>query len=208
MYDRLPASARTVIDKGLEGKIEETPKKPNPRIDHYVIGSNARLLAGAAEKARSMGIRPHIMTSSLKGEAKEVARAIMSIGDEIMKNHRPFKPPVCLFFGGETTVTLRGHGNGGRNQEMCLSALRDIRDRNGIVFLSAGTDGIDGNSNAAGAVADHATYDKAVRLNLSIDNYLSNNDSYHFFEKTGDLIITGPTGTNVMDIVILFIGRN
>lgn len=112
---------------------------------------------------------------------------------------------MCILFGGETTVTVTGNGKGGRNQELVLSALKEIKDTNGIVLLSGGTDGIDGNSDAAGAVITADSYRKALSLDLNIDQYLENNDSYSFFKKTGDLIFTGKTGTNVMDIIVMIV---
>ena len=157
------------------------------------------------EKSEALGIKAYIMSSQLRGEAREIAKAIVAIGEEIIRTANPFEYPVCLLFGGETTVTVKGKGKGGRSQEMCLAALREIRDNKRMLFLSAGTDGIDGNSDAAGAVVDYLSHGKADKLHLVLDDYLNNNDSYHFFKQTGDLIITGPTGTNVMDITILLI---
>lgn len=205
LWGQIPANAKTVIEQGMAGKIEETPKEPNPRIEHFLIGSNMKGLMRGKEKAEALGIRTHIITSRLRGESREVAKMIVSIGEEIAATENPFSHPVCLLFGGETTVTLRGSGRGGRNQEMCLAAVREIRNRRGITFLSAGTDGIDGNSNAAGATIDCGTYERTQKLSLNLDEYLNNNDSYTFFKKTGDLITTGPTGTNVMDITILLV---
>ena len=205
ILEKIPETVRKVIEEGLEGKIKDTPKQPNPNIKHYIIGNNFKALKSAKEKAEESGIKAYIMTSQLKGEAKEVAKAIISIGKEIEKTKNPFSPDVCLLFGGETTVTVKGNGKGGRNQEMTLSALQEIKEDKNLVFLSGGTDGIDGNSDAAGAVTDYKTYLKSKELNLKIDDYLKNNDSYNFFKKTGDLIITGKTGTNVMDITILIV---
>jgi glycerate 2-kinase len=206
LSERVPDAVRAIAEKGFGGQIEETPKDLPLNIEHIIIGSNIKALQGAKEKALSLGINAHIMTSRLRGEAREVAKAIISIGEEIAMTRNPFEMPVCLIFGGETTVTVRGEGKGGRNQEMCLSALREIGDRSNIVFLSAGTDGIDGNSGAAGAVVDCDSYEKVQALGLRIDEYLERNDSNHLLKHTGDLIITGPTGTNVMDITILLIG--
>ncbi len=205
IWKELPESVKEVINKGLKGEIKDTPKKPNPNIKHYIIGNNFKALLSAKNKAKEFGLKSQIMTSQLKGEAKEVAKVIVSIGKEIEKTGNPFKAPICLLFGGETTVTVIGNGNGGRNQEMTLSALQEIKEDKNLIFLSGGTDGIDGNSDAAGAVADYTTFLKSKELDLKIDDYLKNNDSYHFFQKTGDLIITGKTGTNVMDITILIV---
>jgi hydroxypyruvate reductase/glycerate 2-kinase len=159
----------------------------------------------AKQKAEAMHIPAHIMSSQIKGEAQEVAKVLISLGKEIIKTGNPFSRPACLLFGGETTVALKGDGMGGRNQELCLSALKEIGTNEHIVFLSAGTDGIDGNSDAAGAVVDHRSHEKAAALQLNIDDYLKRNDSYSFFKKTGDLIQPGPTGTNVMDLIAMVI---
>jgi glycerate 2-kinase len=205
LWETIPESIRTVVEKGLAGELEETPKEPSPLIDHYFIGSNLKLLEKAKERAETLGIPARIMSSRLRGEAREAAKAIMALGEQIAATGQPFAPPVCLLFGGETTVTLRGDGMGGRNQEMALSALREFRGDPRFVFLSAGTDGIDGRSDAAGAVVDHTSWGKALALGLEIDHYLGRNDSHHFLKWTGDLIMTGPTGTNVMDMTALLI---
>jgi hydroxypyruvate reductase/glycerate 2-kinase len=205
LWGRIPSNARTVIEQGIAGIIEETPKEPNPRIEHILIGSNMKGLIRGKDTAESFGINTHIITSRLRGESREVAKTIVSIGEEIAATNNPFSQPVCLLFGGETTVTLRGSGRGGRNQEMCLAAVREIKSRGKMTFLSAGTDGIDGNSDAAGAVIDSGTFARSRELNLNPDEYLNNNDSHTFLKKTGDLIVTGPTGTNVMDMTILLI---
>jgi hydroxypyruvate reductase/glycerate 2-kinase len=207
LWSRMPRAVQSVIEKGLSGELEDTPKDPNLNIDHFLIGTNLKALVRAKEKAASLRISCHIVTSRLRGEAREVAKAIISLGEEILISKNPFAPPVCLLFGGETTVTVRGQGKGGRNQEMCLAALKEIGDRKGLLFLSAGTDGVDGNSKAAGALVDHSTYAEVRRLGLRIDECLYHNDSGSLLEKTGDLLITGPTGTNVMDITILLIGE-
>ncbi|WP_029520761.1 glycerate kinase [Persephonella sp. IF05-L8] len=205
LMDKIPETVLQVILKGLKGEIPDTPKSENPNIKHYIIGSNLIALQKAKQKAEEK-IPAYILTSQLKGEAREVAKAVTAIGKEIKKSGNPFRPPVCILSGGETTVTVRGNGKGGRNQEFCLSALQEIKNIDNIVLLSGGTDGIDGNSDAAGAVIDKNSYEKAKQLNLNIDEYLNNNNSYNFFKQTGDLIITGATGTNVMDISILIVG--
>lgn len=205
LWRHVPVSVKNVIEEGLDGDVEETPKEPRWNIEHFVIGNNFKLLVKGKEKSEALGIKAYIMSSRLRGEARDIAKAIVAIGEEIIRTGNPFASPVCLLFGGETTVTMKGKGRGGRNQEMCLAALKEIRDNKHMLFLSAGTDGIDGNSDAAGAVVDHLSHKKADKLRLRLDDYLNNNDSYHFFKQTGDLIVTGPTGTNVMDITILLI---
>ncbi len=206
LWEEFPAAVRQVLEKGLAGDIEDTPKYPNPNIEHLLIGSNMDALGAAKEKAESLGWECHIMTSRLRGEAREVAKAIIAMGEEILLTKNPFAPPVCLLFGGETTVTVTGNGKGGRNQEMCLAALKEIGDWKSLLFLSAGTDGLDGNAEAAGALADRHTYARVRRLGLRIDDYLERNDSHGLLAQAGDLLVTGPTGTNVMDITIILIG--
>ena len=208
LINQLPPVVRNLIEKGLARQAEETPKEESLRIEHVIIGSNMKALERAKEKAESLDMTVHILTSRLRGEAKEIAKAIVAIGEEIAVTLNPFDMPVCLIFGGETTVTVKGDGKGGRNQEMCLSALREIGHRPDMVFLSAGTDGIDGNSNDAGAVVDCHSHKRIEELGLKIDDYLERNDSNALFEQTGDLIITGPTGINIMDITILLVGGN
>ncbi len=205
LWETAPPSVRMVVQKGLAGEMEETPKAPSPLIDHVLIGSNLKILEKGRERAEALGIPTRIMSSRLRGEAREVAKAILAIGEEIATSGQPFAPPVCLLFGGETTVTLRGEGMGGRNQEMALAVLREFQGNRRFLFLSAGTDGIDGHSDAAGALVDQGSWEKAKELGLRIDDYLARNDSYHFFRQTGDLIMTGPTGTNVMDMTALLI---
>ena len=205
LWEAAPESVRTVIQKGLNGEMEETPKGPSPLIDHFLIGSNLKILRKAKEKAEALGIPSRIMSSRLRGEAGEAAKAILAIGEEIATTGQPFAPPVCLLFGGETTVTLKGDGMGGRNQEMALAALREFQGNPRFCFLSAGTDGIDGHSDAAGALVDHESWERAQALGLRIDDFLARNDSYRFLQQTGDLIMTGPTGTNVMDMTALLI---
>lgn len=206
VWNRIPASVRSSIRSGLSGLIEETPPAPRKNIDHVIVGSNRDLLYKIKARIESLGVPAHIMSSQLKGEAREAARALVAIGKEIIATGNPFKRPVCLLFGGETTVTVKGTGRGGRNQELCLAALREIGDMKNLIILSAGSDGIDGNSEAAGAVGDCSTLRKARKLGLDMEKFLNNNDSGGFFEKTGGLIQTGPTGTNVMDIIIMAAG--
>ncbi len=205
LWEKAPESIRKVVETGLSGGIAETPKEPNPLLEHFLIGSNLKLLQRAKEKAETLGIPARIMSSRLRGEAREMAKAIMALGEEISATGQPFAAPVCLLFGGETTVTLKGDGMGGRNQEMALAALGEFKDNPRFLFLSAGTDGIDGSSDAAGAIVDQTSWKRALKLGLKIDDHLARNDSYHFLQATGDLLMTGPTGTNVMDMTALLI---
>ena len=178
--------------------VEETPKAPGKKIKHFLIGSNIKALEAAKQKALSLGYRTFVVTDKMCGEARDVGAKIAQKALEIK-----YKKDFCWLFGGETTVEVKGEGKGGRNQETALSALGVIKENQGIIFLSAGTDGIDANTDAAGAYVDCYVYKKSRDLGLDIKRYLKNNDSYSFFEKTGGLIVTGPTGTNVMDIAIV-----
>lgn len=205
IWDKIPASVQQIIDKGENGIIAETPKQENRAISHYLLGSNRTALRHALACVREAGLDGHILSSSLAGEAREVAKVITSIARNISAYNEPFQPPVCLLFGGETTVSVRGSGRGGRNQELALAALAEIGEQNNILLLSGGTDGIDGNSDAAGAVADSGFFRKGAELGLSIDAFLAGNNSNEFFQAVGALLNTGPTGTNVMDITLMII---
>ncbi|WP_457622887.1 glycerate kinase type-2 family protein [Persephonella sp.] len=207
LFDKIPTTVREVILKGINGEINDTPKSENPNITHIIIGSNLKALSKCKKFAEELGFNSYIFTSMMKGESREVAHLISAIGLEVCKRENPVKKPACILFGGETTVNVKGTGKGGRNQELVLSALSDIKDTEDIVILSGGTDGIDGNTDAAGAFADSEVYKTAVEKNLNLNSYLNNNDSYNFFKETNSLIFTGKTGTNVMDITILLVGK-
>lgn len=170
-------------------------------LPHFIIGNNMTALKAAEEKAGYYGLSSHILTSTLKGEASQAGMFIASIGNFQSKE----KHYNTLFiFGGETTVTVKGDGLGGRNQELALSALKEIDDNN--IFVAAyGTDGIDGPTDAAGAIVYNELLIKAKNLSISIDDYLSTNNSYNFFKNVGGHIILGHTGTNVCDIILLFV---
>ncbi len=205
LWRQVPDSVRFVIEQGCAGEIAETVKDVPVHIHHHLLGSNTLFLEAARERAKEQGLTAHIMTSSLYGEANEVAKVLLALAREIDRTGNPFSAPVCLLFGGETTVTVRGDGRGGRNQQLCLAALAESGFPSHFTLLSAGSDGIDGNSDAAGAIVDCQTLGRMNKLGLNPDTYLQKNDAYHFFLQTGDLLLTGPTGTNVMDMQILYI---
>lgn len=207
IWNRMPHAVRSVIEAGEEGDIPETPKQPPESISHYLIGTNRIALEGARTEAEKYGLQTHILTSALAGEAREVAKVLMSMARNISSTHEPFLPPCCLLCGGETTVTIRGRGKGGRNQELALAALAEIGADDSVLVLSGGTDGIDGDSPAAGAVADSELFREAASRGLVIDDFLADNNSNGFFSTVGGLLETGPTGTNVMDIVLLIINK-
>jgi hydroxypyruvate reductase len=194
--------------KGAAGRVPETPKRNDPAFDktsNVIVGSNIEALTAAAKEAVGRNYQTLVLSSMIEGETRAVARVHAAIAREIIKTGHPLKSPACILSGGETTVTLKGDGLGGRNQEFALCVVGDIAGPDPVVFLSGGTDGNDGPTDAAGAFADNTTLQRARALDLNVNDYLANNDSYHFFEPLGDLLLTGPTNTNVMDLRILLI---
>jgi len=208
--ERLPQRVFKLLRDGAGGLLGETPKAGDAafeKIHNLVIGSNRASLLAASEKAKQLGFNTLILSSFLQGEAREVAEVLTAIGKEIASSGNPVPPPACILAGGETTVTIRGNGKGGRNQELALAAAISIKDWPQIALLSAGTDGSDGPTDAAGAYADGDTCQNALRKGMISRNHLSNNDSYHLFKSIGDLFITGPTRTNVMDVICLLVEK-
>lgn len=179
----------------------ETPKRP-AAVQNLIVGSNRQSIDIAAKKARELGYRPIVLSTTIDGETRDIARMHAALAREaIARGHRR----ICFLSGGETTVTIRGKGLGGRNQEFVLAATIALEKTSGATIFSAGTDGIDGPTDAAGAIADSSTLLRASRLKLDPRSFLDNNDSYRFFERLGGLVKTGPTGTNVMDVRILLV---
>jgi hydroxypyruvate reductase len=192
-----------------ESALRDTPKYGDPLLSraHYaIVGNNRQALQAAALTARKLGYRALVLSSSIQGETRDVAGMHAAIAREILATGQPIRPPACLLSGGETTVTVRGQGLGGRNQEFVLAAALGLDRAGPVTVLSAGTDGVDGPTDAAGAIADSTTLEKAASLGLDARKFLDNNDSYHFFEPVGGLIKTGPTGTNVMDLRVMLVG--
>jgi hydroxypyruvate reductase len=209
IVDEIPDSVRKHLQQGMKGQIPETPKENEPifqRVHNYIIGSNILALEAAALEAQRRGYATLILSSMVEGETKEVARVHAAIAKEVVKTGRPLAIPACIISGGETTVTIRGNGLGGRNQEFCLAAAMDLEDLPPrVVFLSGGTDGNDGPTPAAGAVVDPLTVSRGRKMGLDARAYLENNDSFHYFEKLNALVMTGPTNTNVMDVRIVLV---
>src|SRR5215510_859996 len=209
LLTRLPVSVRTHLQRGQAGELAETPKATDPAFascQTVIIGNNRLALQAACAEAQARGYTTLLLSSSLEGETRHIARMHAAIAREIRQTQVPLTPPACVLTGGETTVTIRGDGLGGRNQEFALAAALDIAALDGVVILSGGTDGTDGPTPAAGALADGYTVARARALGLVPETYLRRNDSYHFFHALDDLLITGPTGTNVMDMHILLVG--
>ncbi len=209
LLDQVSEVVRARLEQGAAGLIEETPKPGDPifrNVHNIIVGSNRLALEAAERAARDLGYRTLILSSSLEGETCEIASSHAQTLREIAASGRPIPAPACILSGGETTVTVRGAGKGGRNQEFALAAAPRIAGLDKVAVLSAGTDGTDGPTDAAGAIATGSTAARAQELGLSVGGHLANNDSYSFFEKLGDLVRTGPTGTNVMDIQVMLAG--
>ncbi len=201
---RVPRSVRERLEGGTAQ--DETPKPGDPlfeRVENLVVGSNQKSLEAAAVRAKALGYRTLILASTIEGETRDVARMHAAIARQIRLSGQPVRAPACIISGGETTVTIRGNGKGGRNQEFALAAAIDIAGLQNTLVFSAGTDGTDGPTDAAGAMADGGT---TARSRMDAATALATNDSYPFFEKLGDLAITGSTGTNVMDLHLVLVG--
>jgi glycerate 2-kinase len=209
LRSRVPAAIVAHLERGRDGLIDETPKTLPSSVHNIVLGNNNRALVAAERHAETLGYQVLNLGSYIEGETRDVAVVLAGIARSIRADRKPLRPPVCLLSGGETTVTLGpSPGRGGRNQEFVLSAaiyLGAARLRN-LVVLSGGTDGEDGPTDAAGAVADETTLIRAAEAGLDPGAYLERHDAYTFFQAIGDLLKTGLTRTNVMDVRVLLVG--
>jgi glycerate 2-kinase len=205
---KIPPAVLAHLQKGARGEIPETPKAGEPvfeRTQNVIVGSSIQAVGAAKEKAEARGYGAMILSTFIEGETREVAIVHAALAKEIRRSGNPIAPPACLISGGETTVTIRGRGLGGRNQEFALAAAIEIDGLENVVILSGGTDGTDGPTDAAGAIADGTTIERAAQKRLNAEAYLRDNDSYHFFQPLGDLLMTGPTLTNVMDLRLVLV---
>lgn len=210
LLDRVPHSVRARIEAGCAGHLPDTPKDGDPvfaRAQNIVVGSNRLAVDAAVAHARQLGYRTLVLSTLIEGETREIARMHAAIAREIHQSGQPVKPPVCVISGGETTVTIRGDGLGGRNQEFVLTGALEIAGLPRTVMMSGGTDGTDGPTDAAGAIADGATIAASRAKGLDARDYLNRNDSYRFFDQVDGLIKTGPTRTNVMDVRLVLVGK-
>ncbi|WP_048197913.1 glycerate kinase type-2 family protein [Methanocella arvoryzae] len=206
LKDLAPVSILRHLEAGMRGQVPETLKPGDPafgRVYNEIIAGNLVALKAAAGEAQRLGYHPIILGSHIKGESREVGLVHAGIAKECLTSGNPAPLPAAIISGGETTVTVRGPGKGGRNEEFILGVLRDYTP--GITAVSADTDGIDGATDACGAIADETTLPRAESLGLSIQKALDSNASYDFFEALGDLIFTGPTGTNVSDLRVVLV---
>ena len=206
---RVPQGVRAHLEAGACGQGEDTPKPGDPvlaGVTNVIIGNNALVVNAAVAEARRLGFATHLLTRSLQGEARDAAREFGDRLGEIARTGVPVARPACLIAGGETTVTVRGRGTGGRCQEFALALVTALASLRNTVVLAAGTDGSDGPTDAAGAVVDPTTLERAHQKGLDVRRALADNDSHPFFAALHDLVVTGPTGSNLMDVYLGLVG--
>jgi glycerate 2-kinase len=214
---QVPAAVLDHLRAGVHGEVEETPKPGDAafeRVQNVVIGSNRIAAHAAADAARQLGYHTLLLSTFVEGEAREVARVVAALAKGVIRGQCTLPPgttlarPACLVLGGETTVTLHGDGRGGRNQELALAAALALEGWPGVLVTCLATDGTDGPTDAAGAFADGGTVQRAAALGLSAADHLARNDAYPFFADLDDLITTGPTRTNVNDLIIVLVAES
>ncbi len=208
LWEKIPSSIRKVLLNGEKGLIDETPKGGDPtfeRVHNVVIGNNRLACQAAAKTLKESGLNVTFLSSFLEGEAREVGTVLSALAKEVVVSGNPLPPPVGIVVGGETTVTVTGKGKGGRNQELALALAQKIEGLDRVVVASVSTDGVDGPTDAAGALVDGETTRNSRKLGLNAEEFLKNNDSYGFFSRVSGLIRTGPTGTNVNDVTMIIV---
>lgn len=199
ILNRMPISVQKVLEKGVSGTLQETPKIPLERVQHFILSSNTHALRAAKKSAQEAGLEVELARESMLGD---VVEAVEKMYKDFIQTQQQ-----CLIFGGECTVHVRGEGKGGRNQHAAALMLEKLcANDEKFTFLSAGTDGIDGNSDAAGGIIDSRSCQKIRERNIDISSYIQNSDSYHLLKEVDSLIMTGASGTNVADIAILIKG--
>lgn len=206
LWKTIPDGVRQHLQKGRQGRIAETPKHGDAifrRVQNHIIGDNVATVAAVAQAARDAGLATTVLSTTLIGEARDAARNFVAVAGKIVALKTTRRQPSCVIAGGELTVTVRGEGCGGRAQEFALAAALEIEGLEHVWVAGFGTDGIDGPTDVAGAVADGQTVARARQMGLEPSRALTQNDSYNFFKKLGGHIITGPTGTNVNDLYLL-----
>jgi hydroxypyruvate reductase len=209
LHGHMPDTVIQHLQKGVDGIVEETVRDGDEAFKNthsVVVANNSNAVKAASARAKEMGYGVVSLPSFVLGDTQDAAHSHVRLAKKVLAKSDPVAPPACIISGGETTVKVRGHGKGGRNQEFVLRAATEIEDLL-ITVLSVGTDGIDGPTDAAGAICDGKTMARARQLRLKATSCLDNNDSYNFFARLGDLMMTGPTGTNVSDIHIIIIGK-
>lgn len=208
LWGKVPSAIREYLAAGRRGEVPETPKPGDPifdRVTNVIVGDNAMAADAAIDRARSLGYNTLLLSTYIEGEAREVAKVFAGIAREVTNHDRPIPAPACVVAGGETTVTVQGTGKGGRNMELALAASIAIEGLDNALIASVATDGTDGPTDAAGAIATGNTVERAQAQDLNPRDYLHRSDSYHFFDQLDDLIIIGPTNTNVNDLTFVFV---
>ncbi len=206
IWNRIPVAVRQHLDRGVQGRIPETPKPGEAlfsRIQHHVIGNNQAAVSRIARQAKALGLRPLILTTTLSGEAREIGKLFGDLAREMHVSGNPLRPPACLLAGGELAVTVNGKGIGGRAQEFALAAAPSLEGLSHIFVIGFGTDGTDGPTEVAGALVDGQSISRAQKKGMSHEAALRENNSYRFFHRAGGHIVTGPTGTNVNDLYMI-----
>ncbi len=209
VLNQAPASIRQHLKRGLAGQVAETVKPGDPaleRVHNVIVADNALAVEAAAARARALGFNTLLLSTFVEGEAREVGRVLAALARETAAHGRPVTAPACLLLGGETTVTMRGEGKGGRNQELALASALAIQGTHGILIASLATDGTDGPTDAAGGLVDGETVMRGEAAGRSVFEALADNDAYAFLDDAGDLLVTGPTNTNVNDLMAVFVG--
>lgn len=210
LWDKIPQAVKDHLVQGSRSGTGDTPKPNHPafaKVQNVIIGDVRVALNAAAAHVKRLGYHPIVLSSSLVGETREVAKVFGAMVRELVACDRPIKRPAALIAGGETTVTVRGQGTGGRCQEFTLALAMEIAGLKKVTAFAFGTDGTDGSTDVAGAMADGATLDKARELGLHPQRFLDQNDSYTFFHTIAQTIQTGPTRTNVTDLYCALVGK-
>lgn len=208
LWTKLPARVRRHLTKGIRKQVPDTPKPGAPafkRVQNQIVGNNRAAVAAVAAAAKSAGLHPLVLTTSLTGEARDAAKFVVALAREARVSGEPVRPPACVVAGGELTVTIRGSGRGGRAQEFALAAAIEMAGLEETVVAALGTDGTDGPTDAAGAAVSGETMARAKRRGLDLRRVLADNDAYRVFRRLGGHIVTGPTRTNVNDLYLALI---
>ncbi|MFN2127402.1 MAG: glycerate kinase [Anaerolineales bacterium] len=208
IVNEVPTQIEQHLKLGLRGQIPETPKPDDPiftKTENKIIGNNFLAAKAAVSQAKQSGFNTMLLTTSLQGEANIAGKMIAAVAKQIATTGDPIPRPACIIIGGETTVTIRGNGKGGRNQELALGAVKDIAGLQNTLLITLATDGDDGSTDAAGAVVTGETLDRVISIGQNPTDYLQRNDSYEFFNSLNDLLKPGLTGTNVNDLIFLML---
>ncbi len=208
IVEHVPESIRRHMERGLVGDIPDTPKRGDvifERVQNVIIADNAIAAEAARDRAATLGYNTLLLSTFVEGEAREVGQVVAALVKEVLTHDRPVQRPACLILGGETTVTVHGAGKGGRNQELALAVALSIQGLNDALVASLATDGTDGPTDAAGGLVDGKTVARGAAVGLSALAALDNNDAYTYLSRIGDLLVTGPTNTNVNDLIVAFV---